>query len=253
MSLIFLLLSSILGHFPVIIRFRICCVSPEFFFDLLTPVATWLGVPEEYCEILDYEEAFPTLEPTSTPTEEPTSTPTEEPTTTPEPTSTPSEVPTDMPTETPTQEPSQAPTQTPTEFPSDTRRLVPVRRRLCLDDLNTLEVACNVEDQAAADDLIASVEAKQDELDELEEEIAEELDIDLGCIMINPTIIEYLATAHGDTNSVAGWVIVIAGLIAVIACVFIVTYGKNYKPSDAFWFEDSMESSGSTISQFETQ
>jgi len=279
MSLLFLV-TTIFGRIPVEIEFRIGGVSPERFDELVTAVATWLEIPTEDLEVSDYEEAFPTFEPTEGPTEGPTAGPTEvptegptagptedlteeptqEPTTTPEPTEEPTEGPTEGPTETPSETPSQTPTQTPTQTPSqvptsDVRRMWPVRsvsRRSSLDDLYTLVFVVYVEDEAAAQELLASVEEKQDQQGALALIIAEELGMDAADIIANPTVVEFQSSSsssEGNVNSVAGWVIATAIVTAVIAGVFIISYGQNYEPSDAFWFETSPKKSETGVKQ----
>lgn len=245
MSVLFLL-PSILGMIAVEIEFRIGGVDPADFDDLGPAIAQYLEIPSDNLEFADYEEAFPTYEPTEGPTEVPTEGPTNSPT------DTITQEPTTTPTQTPTQGPTQTPTQTPSEVPSsDARRLMHVRRRLSLDDLYTLVFVVYVKDQAAAEALIASVQEKQDQEGALAQIIAEELDMDPADIIANPTVVEYQdgSLSLGNINGVAGWVIAIAIVIAVIAGVFIISYGQNYEPSDVFWFEESMKKSGSTGKQ----
>lgn len=258
MSVLFLL-PSILGMIAVEIEFRIGGVDPEDFDDLGPAIAQYLEIPTDNLEFADYEEAFPTYEPTEGPTELPTEEPTGGPTEVPTrgPTNSPTDIitqgPTTTPTQTPTQGPTQTPTQTPSEVPSsDPRRLMHVRRRLSLDDLYTLVFVVYVEDEAAAEALIASVQEKQDQEGALAQFIADELDMDPADIIANPTVVEYQdgsASSLGNINGVAGWVIAIAIVIAVIAGVFIISYGQDYQPSDVFWFEESMKKSESTGKQ----
>jgi len=287
MSLLFLLLTLISGMIPVEIQFRVGGVPPEQFDELTAVIASYLEIPLDDIEVSDYEEAFPTLEPTPLPTEgptllptegptllptegptdSPTKSPTQEPTTqapTPDdwltgsPTETPTEAPSQTPTQTPTQEPTQTPTQTPTQGPTQTPTQTPTRtpsqesiarRRQSLDDLYTLVFVVYVDDQAAADALIASVQEKQDQQEELAKAIADELGMDPADIIASPTLIEYQEnpSSDGNTNSVAGWVIAIAVLATVIAGFYIITYGKNYKPSDAFLFEESWDHSEAAL------
>jgi len=128
-----------------------------------------------------------------------------------------------------------------------------LRRRLSLDDMYTLVFNVYVEDEAAAEALIASVEAMDDPETALAKAIADELGMDPRSIIANPTVVQYqdgAPSSHGNTNSVVWWAISVALVITVIAVVFIITYGQYYEPSDALCVEESVEENVGTLKRF---
>jgi len=228
-----LLVASIQGKIPVVFKFRVGGVDPDQFSDLQSVVSTFLGVTAESTTLSDYEDAIPTFEPTASPTASPTPQPTESPT--PQPTNSP----TQGPTNTPTQAPSQTPTQTPTVV---RRRFKPARRRrLSLDELYTLVYTIYVDDQEAADALIAKVQEMEDPETALAEAIATELGLDPATVIASPTTIEYkdwTPSTNGSTNNIAVWAIIGTIVILIAVVVFIVTYGPQYEHSEPFLFDE---------------
>lgn len=216
-----LLLASIQGKIPVVFKFRVGGVDPDQFSDLQNVVTTFLGVTAESTTFIDYEDAIPTFEPTASPTPSPTDSPTQ------------------GPTNTPTQAPSQTPTQTPT--PVVRRRFKPARRRLSLDDLYTLVYTIYVDDQEAADALIAKVQEMEDPETALAEAIATELGLDPAEVFASPTSIEYkdaTPLTSGSTNSIAVWAIIGTIVVLIAVVIFIVTYGPHYEHSEPFLFDE---------------
>jgi len=216
-----LLVASIQGKIPVVFKFRIAGVDPDQFSDLQDVVTTFLGVSSESTTLVDYQDAIPTFEPTASPTPSPTPNPTQ------------------GPTNTPTQAPSQTPTQTPT--PVAIRRFNPVRRRLSLDDMYTLVYTIYVDDQEAADALIAKVQNMEDPETALAEAIATELGLDPAKVIANPTSIEYkdgTPSTNGNTNNIAVWAVIGTIVILIVVVVFIVTYGRKYEHSEPFLFDE---------------
>jgi len=225
-----LLAAAIQGKIPVTFKFRVGGVDPEQFSALQDVVTTFLGVTSASATLIDYEDASPTSEPTTSPTPEPTTSPTQ------------------GPTNTPTQAPSQTPTQTPTT--EVRRRFKPARRRLSIDELYTLVYTIYVDDQEAADALIAKVQEMEDPETALAEAIATELGLDPAEVIASPTSIEYkdvTPSTNSNTNSTAVWAIIGTIVILIAVVVFIVTYGPKYEHSEPFLFdeEDTEETSTS--------
>jgi len=227
-----LLLASLQASIPVTFEFRLSGVDPDQFANLGGVISSILGITEEIPKLIDYELATPTNEPTPSPSPSPTDNPTQ------------------GPTETPTQAPSQTPTATPT------MELTTRRRQLSLSDLYSLVYIIYVDDKAAADALITSVEDLDDPETALLDAIASELNLDPADITVRSVAIEYkdgVPPQGGNKNSVTAWVVSIVIVFLIIAVVFIITYGPYYEHTEVFLFdEDTSEFSSSELDDEES-
>jgi len=123
------------------------------------------------------------------------------------------------------------------------------RRSQGLDNRYTLVFHVFVDDEAAADALMARVSSMENPGDVLAQAIAEKLNLDPDDIIANPKAIEYkdgAPSSDGNTNSVAGWTIGATIIILICALILILIYGPNYQVSKSVSLKREEETTAGT-------